>query len=207
MNHISRGNFSKWCTALYLRECLCASDSYFQTSAVRTGTRRLNKKEEHFSSVSSGLSREGQCAIHSGEKSHKCVIFFIPARGKDLLNHLSLHRMGTLGAAPPVSHLCCGEGCSGTVSHTLTCLMNLWLVRSPVCTLPRDSGAALEALIKLLLCRRILESLWVEIHSSQCLYPAPIWAMPTNRRVCLGSSERGNMGEHRKVLFADVMMF
>lgn len=71
------------------------------------------------------------------------------------------------------SSLCCAEGCSGTLCHecsTLTYLMNPWLIRSPACTLPRNSGAALEAFIKLLFCWRLSEVLWMEVCSSLCLH-------------------------------------
>lgn len=81
------------------------------------------------------------------------------------------------------SCMCCAEGCSGTLCHecsTLTFLVNPWLIRSPACSLPRNSGAALEAFIKLLFCRRLSELLWMEICSSLCLHLSCLWGMSTN---------------------------
>lgn len=81
------------------------------------------------------------------------------------------------------SCVCCAEGCSGTLCHecsTLTFLVNPWLIRSPACSLPRNSGAALEAFIKLLFCTRLSELLWMEICSSLCLHLSCLWGMSTN---------------------------
>lgn len=101
------------------------------------------------------------------------------------------------GAAPHISHLCCGEGCSVTVLHTcstLTRLMNLWPVRSPACTLCRGSGAALGTFIKVLLSRRLSGSLWMDICSPLCLHLPYIWAMPTNRSLFWQLQRKGKPG-------------
>lgn len=124
--------------------------------------------------VSSGLSGEGQCVVRSGE--NHTTLFILPW-GKDPLNHLSLgsavpRRMG--GCTPRLPPALP----RGMLWHctALTCLMMLWLVRSPARTPPRGGGTALEALIRLLLCRRVSESLWMEICSSLGLRAPCIWS-------------------------------
>lgn len=151
----------------------------------------MNKKRNTFFFCFQWFIWEGSACRLVRRKSHSCFHHCLgqrplgpsqPARCRAL----QIRRAGGLHPNKPhISHLC--REALGLCRMQCTDLMDLRLITSSPCP-----GSCLGGFIKLLLWRRVLESLWLEICPSLCLHPPSGLCQQTG--LCSDSSkQKGNL--------------